>query len=393
MAGKLFRHPWSVRAVLVFGVMLLMPACAPAPELQAKRFFWPLPLPGNEPKIEYLGFVQVKEDLRNNRKSWLEEVVLGKERPIPLFRDPYGVASDARTQRVFVSDSASRRVFAVDFKNREVRDLLDESGATKFFISPKGIAASREGLVYVADSLDHKIYVFGADERLIAKFGDETLLARPVGVAVNEVSGTIWVADTTAHQLLAFDRDGRLVRRLGQRGDKPGEFNFPTDVDVDRDGRLYVLDAMNARVQVFDQELNFLRAFGERGGASGSFQIAKGLAVSPQSDVYVTDTLGHKFVVFDTAGSYLLAVGGKFFALEKGEVAPGGFFMPRDIDIDDDGGIWIVDGLNAMLHHYQYLTEEYLAEHPIRPESVYLPPKMQASPEAGRHPESKGSGQ
>lgn len=394
MAGKLFRYPWPVRVALAFGVMLLMLAgCAPPPELQAQRFFWPLPLPGNEPKIEYLGFVQVKEDLQNNRKSWLEEVVLGKERPIPLFRDPYGVASDARTQRVFVSDSASLRVFVVDFVNHQVRDLLDENGATKLFKSPKGLAVSREGLVYVADSLDHKIYVFGADERLIAKFGDETLLARPIGVAVDEVTGTIWVADTTAHQLLAFDPNGRLVKRLGQRGDKPGEFNFPTDVDVDRDGRLYVLDAMNARVQVFDRELNFLRSFGERGGASGSFQIAKGLAVSPQNDVYVTDTLAHKFVVFDTAGNYLLSVGGKFFALEKGEVAPGGFFMPRDIDIDDKGGIWIVDGLNAMLHHYQFLTKEYLAEHPIRPESVYLPPELQASPEPGRHPESKGSSQ
>lgn len=384
MRNKILKCCLPAVAALCAGSLLLLAGCAPSAQQEARRYFWPLPLPGNEPKIEYLGFVQVREDIQDNRQSWLEEVVLGRERPIPLFRDPYGVASDSRTQRVFVSDHASQRVFVLDLKKQAVRDLLDENGATRRFKAPKGVAVSAQGTVYVVDSLDHKVHFFGPDDRQLGEFGDETILARPVGIAVDDVAGRIWVADAAAHQLVAFDREGNLVKRLGQRGDKSGEFNFPTDVDTDRAGRLYVLDSMNARVQVFDQELNYVRSFGERGGASGSFRIPKGLAVSPQNDVYVTDTLDHKFIIFDEAGSYLLSVGGKFFALEKGEVAPGGFFMPRDIDIDDEGGIWIIDGLNAMLHHYQYLTGEYLEKHPIRPEDIYLPPDLQVTPEPAR---------
>lgn len=372
------------------GLLGLLSGCAPTvTEQLPQRFFWPLPLPGNEPKIEYLGFIQTDHDVMKDKWTWLEDAVLGRERPVPLFRDPYGVASDPRTQRIFVSDNASRRVSVLDLGKRKVRDLLETDGSSKNFRSPKGVAVSVDGTVYVVDSLDLKIYQFGADERQSGKFGDETMLVRPVGIAVDDLSGTVWVADAAAHQLVAFDRTGNLVRRFGRRGDRTGEFNFPTDVDVDRTGRLYVLDAMNARVQVFDRELNFLRAFGERGGASGSFQIPKGIAVGPQDNVYVTDTLDHKFIVFDHEGRYLLSVGGKSYALGKGAVSPGGFFLPRDIDIDDTGGIWIVDGLNGMVHNYQFLTKEYLAEHPIRPQDVYLPPQLFTSPEAG---ESKGSG-
>lgn len=377
---------------VLVGLLLLVAGCAPSGKNQEARYFWPLPLPGNEPKIEYLGFVQTRQDLERAKVGWLEDAILGRERPVPLLRDPYGVASDAQTQRVFVSDSASNRVFILDFKRGEVRELLNEKGATKAFSSPRGVAVSQKGAAYVVDSLDHRIHVFGPDERQSGKFGDETLLVRPVGISVDELAGLVWVVDAMAHQLVAFDHQGNFVRRFGQRGEKPGEFNFPTDVDVDREGNLYVLDAMNARVQVFDQNLNFLRSFGERGGAPGSFRIPKGLAVSSQGDVYVTDTLDHKFIIFDGDGNYLLSIGGKFYALEKGTVSPGGFYMPRDIDIDAKGGIWIIDGLNAMLHHYQYLTEEYLAEHPIRPESVYLPPELLERPDPGRSSDSKGSG-
>lgn len=383
------RYSSCCAALLCGGLLVLLSGCAPPPAQQRQRFFWPLPLPGNEPKIEYLGFIQTDQDVLKAQWNWLEDAVLGRERPVPLFRDPYGVASDSRTQRVFVSDNVSHRVSVLDLGKREVRELLEEDGTSKNFKLPKGVAVSADGSAYVVDSLDHKIYVFGADERQSGKFGDETQLVRPVGIAVDDLSGTIWVADVVAHQLIAYDRAGNLLRRFGRRGDRPGEFNFPTDVDVDGAGRLYVLDAMNARVQVFDRDLNFLRSFGERGGASGSFQIPKGLAVGPQDAVYVTDTLDHKFVIFDVEGRYLLSIGGKSFALDKGAVAPGGFFMPRDIDIDDAGGIWIVDSLNGMVHHYQFLTREYLAEHPIRPDEVYLSPELRVIPEPG---ESKGSG-
>jgi DNA-binding beta-propeller fold protein YncE len=182
-------------------------------------------------------------------------------------------------------------------------------------------------------------------------------------LAVDSDNERLYVVDTPLHRIAVFDLDGNLIRFMGSRGDTAGHFNFPTDVDIDAAGNLYVMDSMNARVEVFDVEGQHLLSFGERGTADGSFAIAKNLALSEHGHVYVTDALEHKVVIFDLEGDLLLRIGSK--SPVNGGVSPGGFYLPRGLDVDRNGTMYVVDSLNRMVHRFQYLTPEYLQENPI----------------------------
>jgi sugar lactone lactonase YvrE len=367
-----------VRLLILTLLALTLSACAPA-AVQKQRYFWPIGT--TEPHIEYVEFFQSDRDLRQAGANALSEAVLGRELPEFLFERPQEVASDGG-KRVFVSDVAGNKVIVLDLEKHRIRELKDQEGNTKVLKFPSGLSVGDAGQLYVVDSADDVIYLFGADEVVIREIG-RGHLTRPTGIAVDPKHDRLYVTDTGEHRLAVFDGQGAFLRYLGQRGTGEGEYNFPLDVEVDGDGNIFVLDALNARVQVLDPEGRFLRSFGERGTASGSFQIPKGIAVGPSGQVYVTDSMANHFVIFDREGNYLLSVGGRFDATQ-GDVAPGGLNQPGGIDVDESDTIWIADAYNRMIHEFQYLNEEYLSEHPILPGETYFPPGFMPEAPAGK---------
>ena len=215
-----------------------------------------------------------------------------------------------------------------------------------------------------------QVHVFDGSEQYLFSISDPSLV-RPTAVAVDTQRKIIYVLETTSHRLALFDNQGKLNGYLGERGSAPGQFNFPTDVDVDEQGHVYVLDSLNARVQVFDETGAFLRMFGERGTAAGSFSIPKNLAVSSTGQVYVTDASAHKVVVFSKEGDFLMRIGGK--SVVKKGISPGGFYLPRGVDVDDAGGLWVADSLNRVVHNFTFLTPQYLIEHPLTQGAIQVP--------------------
>ncbi|BCR03930.1 hypothetical protein DESUT3_09990 [Desulfuromonas versatilis] len=351
-------------------VLLLIAGCAPK-AAERQRFFWP---PGDaRPRIEYLEFFYSDDDVRRGGEHWLAEAVLGKSQPHKVFSRPHAVAADGKG-RVFVSDVAQREVFVLDRTAHQVRTLKIPNVPQPPFKFPGGLAVDDAGRLFVADSLEGKIIEFGADEKAVRGFG-KGQLQRPTGLCFDNRLKRLYVVDTGAHQVVAFDGEGKSLGTFGRRGSGPGEFNFPLDVDVDSEGNLYVLDSMNARVQVLDPQGRFLREFGERGTALGSFRIPKALSISPSGHVYVTDSTANRFVIFDLQGQYLLSVGGEA-QVTKGQVTPGGFFLPMGIEVDANEAIWVVDSLNAMIHKYQYLNDQYLQKHPIKQGQTFRPPGL-----------------
>ncbi|NLF38484.1 hypothetical protein GX586_03505 [bacterium] len=76
--------------------------------------------------------------------------------------------------------------------------------------------------------------------------------ARPLGIAVDDRNGNVLVCEAVSNMVYQFDTNGVLLCAFGGPGGAPAQFNNPTDLDVDMDGRLYVADSGNHRVQVFD---------------------------------------------------------------------------------------------------------------------------------------------
>uniref|UniRef100_A0A6B2LSP1 SMP-30/Gluconolactonase/LRE-like region domain-containing protein n=1 Tax=Arcella intermedia TaxID=1963864 RepID=A0A6B2LSP1_9EUKA len=73
----------------------------------------------------------------------------------------------------------------------------------------------------------------------------------PQGVAVDG-EGRIWVADTCNNRIEVFGPDGILLMKFGGRGSEDGMFSLPTDVAVGADGRIAVVDTGNNRIQIFE---------------------------------------------------------------------------------------------------------------------------------------------
>ena len=342
--------------------MLILSGCSTNVPQVKERFFFPPP--PAEPKIEYLQGYFSDRDLKPEKSNSFRDNILGKIQPKALFITPVAIASDGKG-RVFVTDSGARQVFVLDLVNQNLRVLSSSPGSERVepgFGLPFGVTVAGDSRLYVTDVVAKTVNVFDEKERYLFSFTDPGLV-RPTAVAVDTKRKVIYVVDTASHRLAMFDLQGELLGYFGSRGSEPGQFNYPTDVDVDDRGHIYVLDSLNARVQVFDEAGAFLRMFGERGTATGSFEMAKNLAVSSTGQVYVTDALAHKLVIFSTEGELLLRIGSK--SVVKDGISPGGFYMPRGVDVDTEGGVWVVDSLNRMIHHFQFLTSQYLSEHPI----------------------------
>ena len=343
-------------------ILLILSGCGPLLQEKRPRFFWPPP--PNEPKIEYINYYFSDEDLQRGVDRRLEHAILGQSLPERLIHQPFSVASDGKG-RFFAVDFVGGVVHVFDFLRHEYRQLAAGiEGAQK-------VVVDSLGEIWFLSSTKKILHHYAADE---SKIGEIKLLGseRAASFAIDRERNRIYVVDAVLHQVRVYDLLGRFLQGIGQRGNQPGEFNYPGDIDLDGAGNLYIVDAMNARVQILTPDGAPIRAFGERGTARGSFAVPKGIAVSPSGLVYVSDASQHKIVIFSNEGEYLLTLGARYVYRGEG-ISPGGFNFPAGLDVDANETLWVADLMNGMVHEFQYLTPEFLARRPIRPEEVYQP--------------------
>jgi hypothetical protein len=86
----------------------------------------------------------------------------------------------------------------------------------------------------------------------------EAAFGRPVSISHD--ADAVYVVDAEAHEVRVFSKAGVFLRALGRKGQGPGEFDAPADLDA-RDGRLYLADKFNDRIQVLDGTGKYLGGF------------------------------------------------------------------------------------------------------------------------------------
>ncbi len=178
---------------------------------------------------------------------------------------------------------------------------------------PHGISMGPDGLIYIADSGNHRIVVFdqqGNFVRSLSKYG-----LAPAPDAVNEPwdvtvgpDGTIYIADTWNHRIVEYSAQGQYVRNWGFEGPNVGDplaFWGPRGITTDNEGRIYLADTGNKRIVVFNRESFFVRQIGTGGGQEGELDEPVGLAIGPDGSIYVADTWNQRIQVFDPEGRYL----------------------------------------------------------------------------------------
>lgn len=194
--------------------------------------------------------------------------------------------------------------------------------------APAGLALSPDGkTIYVVDSGNLRVQRYDIDGKFVGAWdgNSDPALAfatqfgqGPQGIAT-DANGLIYVADTWNHRVVVLDAQGTVVRELGQKGvitdtaDSPdpnvdtGRFYGPRGVAVDN-GEIYVVDTGNERVQVFAQDGTFLRTFGGTGTGDGKLTEPTGIAIGPDGNVWVADSGNGRLSVFTKAGALVKEV-------------------------------------------------------------------------------------
>lgn len=374
------KHRWLI--IWAVGLALVSACGRPArplfPPLHPPLVWPPAP---DIPRIRYVGELRGEESLGAARSGWqlLRESLTGEKSEV-LFSTPTAVA--VRGPLVAVADGQQRAVFLLDLAARTIKPI--RTAGPSDFAWPIDVTFVGDAIA-VADSRRAAVFLLNLDGALIRTIGHGTL-RRPSNLAFDARQAELWVLDAALHTAIAFALDGRELRRLGANSsaynanaaDSPlyqggagggsateaTSFNFPAGLAFHPLAGLVVADSMNFRVLTFSPPYHGAPggaggvaaygaprlAIGKKGDAAGDFALPRDVAVDSEGHLYVLDNQFENVQIFDDQGRLLMAFG------EEGR-GPGQFALPSGIAIDENDRIWIADTYNRRIQVFQYLKE------------------------------------
>ena len=267
-------------------------------------------------------------------------------------------------------------------------------GASDLVIGPNG-------QVYIADTWNHVVDVVSPEGRVIRSIGvpgqpvdlgddprnvesEPGAFFGPRGIAVTD--SEIYVTDTGNERIQVFGLDGTFLRAFGGFGTEPGRLIEPVGVAVDGSGTVYIADSGNARISVFAADGTPLTQWPVpewdpyRYDPATDFRpnFEPYLVVGPDGLIYVTSRITSSVIVFSPGGQEvggLTAIGGQPLQ------------APVGITVSTDGELYVTDvEANAVLR--QPLTELQLSAAPASgatpvPTNDATPPAGETTPGAG----------
>ena len=277
--------------------------------------------------------------------------------------EPYGLAVDAHTGRLYVADTINNRVLswpnAAALANGQAADLVigqpnfishtaNTNGISANSLNfPTGVALDAQGRLYVADAGNNRVLEYTA----------------PLtnGMAANGVFGQGGSFTTTALlPVTAASLSGPFGVALDAQGGQ---------------GRLYVTDNGNSRVLEYDTPLTSTtanRVFGQGGsfttntinkGGLGraSLKEPTGVALDAQGRLYVADWLNHRVLEYSTPLTSTTAdhvLGQPDFMSNNynitGVVTPSAASLsdPLGVALSAQGNLYVADGFNIRVLEY-----------------------------------------
>lgn len=348
-------HPRVSKKGFLFLILFLsqlLNSCAGPDRMQAqaerKTRVWPSAPAA--PRISFVKEIDFSQDIKRDLGWWdrVKEIFTGSTRT-GIVR-AYGLTVNDQG-KLMVADPGGRLVHIYNLTDRKYFTLPHRKDSLRL-LSPIDLDEDSSGRVYVSDSAAKQVYVFNPKGRFETAFGE---FMRPAGLAVHNGLSRIYVVDTKGHRVRVYSTLGEYLFDFGERGQGPGEFNYPTNICLDREEKVYITDAMNFRVQVFDTEGRFLYTFGAAGDGPGSFSKPRGIGVDSEGHIYVADASFDNVQIFDHLGQTLLYFG------SPGQ-GPGEFYLPAGIAVDRQDRIYVADSFNQRIQVFQYLKKEAAIE-------------------------------
>lgn len=215
---------------------------------------------------------------------------------------PVYVAIDPITSEVYVSDRPTGSVYVYDRDGAYLREYRPAAAGNGW--QPLAMAFDAEGTLYVSNLAGpfQRVLVIDRAGNLVRTLGAGQQLAFPNGVAV-DASGNVYVTDSNNGRLLVYGPDGSVVGQIG-RGVGEGNLGLPRGLAIDERGRVFTVDTSGQGLFVYrvlaegQQRPEFLGFFGGHGLENGLFRYPNDVAVDSRGRVFVTDSANDRVQVW-----------------------------------------------------------------------------------------------
>lgn len=246
---------------------------------------------------------------------------------------------------------------------------------------PTAIVVDREGNLYIADTMNHRVRMVDAVSGMIttlvgtghARFsGDggpahQAALNEPAALAVDD-EGRLYIADQSNHRVRMVDRRTGVIQTIAGTGIATYDGDGKPAVDTALAGpsglalvadRLYIADTFNGRIRCVELSSGLMTTVAGDGGVyryespsdapSASLSRPTGIVFDPEGRLFLTDSDNHLIRQWDWASGMAFCVAGQgvpSYSGDGGVAREASLCYPFGIVADRDGTLLVADTFN-----------------------------------------------
>jgi streptogramin lyase len=266
--------------------------------------------------------------------------------------------------------------------------------ATKASLNqPFDVAFDKAGNLYFSDTFNHRIRKVDAKTGIITTVagtgkkgfgGDggratEAMLNEPYGLEL-DADGNLFIVDRLNYCVRMVDAETTVIRTIAGTGGKLGFtgdggpatqalLREPNGLCLDGKGRLYIADVADQRVRVVNLTSGIIGTLAGNGtrlsaGDGGPLKDAtfagpRAVALGPDGHLYVVEREGNSVRRIDLKAQRIARFAGtgkRGFTGDGGPAKDATFDGPKEIDIDRDGNVYVVDTENEAIRRIDAKT-------------------------------------
>lgn len=200
---------------------------------------------------------------------------------------------------LWVLDKKKMQVVKLDASGNTLAVFGMEGSKNGQFDDPTDIAISSTGIIFIADTGNHRVQAFSDDGVLLSIIGSgiSGKLRKPSAIAIDP-QDNLYVLDTDRSTVSAYSAKGEALAEFGQ--DKVEESNSlkePHGLMATRDE---VFVAESNRIKVYSHEGKYIRSFGAEGKGNGEFKGAVAIAEKDATNFFIAEQDNKRIQAFNT---------------------------------------------------------------------------------------------
>lgn len=246
---------------------------------------------------------------------------------------------------------------------------------------PSAVAVGREGNVYIADTMNHRVRMVEAATGVIstlagtgqARFSGDggpahhATLNEPVALIIDE-NNWLYIADQSNHRIRVVDLNTGLIQTVAGTGAATYDGDGKPAVDAAlagpggltlADDRLYIADTFNGRIRCVQLSSGLITTVAGDGAAyryvspsdppSPSLSRPTGIAIDQSGGLVLTDSDNHLIRQWDWGSGVAFRLAGNgtpSYSGDDGAAKEAGLCYPFGITADRDGSLLVADTFN-----------------------------------------------